>query len=88
MNHYEFRVLLNAYGDTPEEAWNEAVEGFYKESWFDKEDVTFIEKLDEDGNKYKPRRILLDRRFREIKVKPKQKGGGGKCQRTKKSKNG
>ena len=29
MNRYEFKVTLAGYGETPEEAWQDAIEGFY-----------------------------------------------------------
>ena len=40
---YEFKVTLAGYGKSPEEAWNEAVEGFYTDSGEYPEDYDFEE---------------------------------------------
>jgi len=49
MNHYEFEVVLSGYGETPEEAWDEAIEGFSMEpGTFDEGDILTVTKVDED----------------------------------------
>ena len=45
---YHFQVTLQGEGNTPEEAWNDAVEGFYCDPG-EPEDHVLIEE-DEDGN--------------------------------------
>ncbi len=49
MKHYEFEVVLSGYGETPEEAWDQAIEGFSMEpGTFEQEDILSITEVDED----------------------------------------
>jgi len=63
MNLYEFTITLSGIGDTPEEAWDQAVESFSLDSGvFDEDDISHAEELDEDFNPYNPPKILINRR--------------------------
>lgn len=61
MKHYEFSLLLNGYGETSDEAWEEAIEGFTMDpGCLTDDEITFIEELDEDGNEFENRKVLKD----------------------------
>lgn len=61
MKLYEFSIVLNALGETPEEAWRAAVEGFTMDpGGISDQDITLIEEVDEDGEEFEPRKIVKD----------------------------
>ena len=65
MRSYEFEVVLHGYGETPEEAWEEAVEGFSMDSGcFDEGDILSIIEVDE--NTYEEGRVIFTKE-KEVK---------------------
>jgi len=63
MKRYEFTVTLNAMGETPDEAWEDALEGLMMDKGGVSEDeITLIEKLNRDGNEFSPRKFILNKK--------------------------
>ena len=46
---YEFTVTLSGYGDTPDEAWQDAVEGFTQDSGVTPDPSEYITEEEEEG---------------------------------------
>ena len=62
MNLYDFTITINGMGDTPEEAWDQAVEDYYGYGTFDEDYISHAEELDEDFNPYDPPKIITNRK--------------------------